>query len=151
MFLGKGVLKICSKFTGEHLCRNHNLAWVFSCKFAAYFQNTLSYEHVWVAASDILIFNVPGTLFRNIPRNFIGNFFRIVWEYIMGMFHEYSTNILANICWSSRLLQHVLGVTIFRLPRRLYDVLSRRFQDIFKTSWKTKNWYAKDVLKTSWR
>ena len=22
MFLGKGVLKICSKFTGEHPCRN---------------------------------------------------------------------------------------------------------------------------------
>ena len=26
-------------------------------------------------------------------RNFIGNSFRILWEYIMGMFHEYSTNI----------------------------------------------------------
>ena len=39
MFLGKGVLKICSKFTGEHPCRsaisiklqgNHTSAWVFS-------------------------------------------------------------------------------------------------------------------------
>ena len=53
VFLGKDVLKICSKFTGEHLRRsvinkvalklywNHTSAWVF-CKFAAYFQNTLS-------------------------------------------------------------------------------------------------------------
>ena len=52
VFLWKGVLKICSKFTGEHTCRsvisikflckfveNHTLAWAFSCKFAAYFQN----------------------------------------------------------------------------------------------------------------
>ena len=43
MFLGKGVLKICSKFTGKHtylvkqLYWNHFSAWVFSCKFAAYF------------------------------------------------------------------------------------------------------------------
>ena len=29
---------------------NHTWAWVFSCKFAAYFQNTFSYNHLWVAA-----------------------------------------------------------------------------------------------------
>ena len=43
--LGKDVLKICSKFTEEHPCRtarNRTSAWVFSCKFAAYFQNTFS-------------------------------------------------------------------------------------------------------------
>ena len=27
--------------------------WVFSCKFAAYFQNTFSKEHLWVAASAL--------------------------------------------------------------------------------------------------
>ena len=42
---------------------------------------------------NIPIFNIPKTLFRNIPRNFIGNFFAIYWEYLMGMFHKYSTNI----------------------------------------------------------
>ena len=50
VFLGKHVQKICSKFTGEHLrpsaimqlYRNHTLAWVFSCKFAAYFHVTFS-------------------------------------------------------------------------------------------------------------
>ena len=40
----KGVLKICSKFTGVwvalQLYWNHTSAWVFSCKFAAYFQKT---------------------------------------------------------------------------------------------------------------
>ena len=58
VFLGKGVLKICSKFTGEHPCRsaisiklqcnfieialNRTSAWVFSCKFSEYFQNIFS-------------------------------------------------------------------------------------------------------------
>ena len=42
VFLGKGVLKICSKSA---------MAWVFSCKFAAYFQNTFSQEHLRGAAS----------------------------------------------------------------------------------------------------
>ena len=41
---------------------------------------------------------------------------------------------------SPRRLQDVFSVIIFCLPRRLQDVL--------KTSWKTKNYYAEDVLKT---
>ena len=27
--------------------------WVFSCKFAAYFQNTFSLEHLWTVASGM--------------------------------------------------------------------------------------------------
>ena len=62
VFLWKDVLKICAKFTGEHACWsvisikllywNRTSAWVFSCKFAAYFRNTFSWEHFWLAASD---------------------------------------------------------------------------------------------------
>ena len=57
---------------------------------------------------------------------------------------------------SSRRLQDVFGVTIFRLPRRLHDVLKTSLQDVFKqgvfkTCWKTKNCYAEEVLKTSSR
>ena len=48
---------------------------------------------------------------------------------------------------SLRRLQHVFSVTIFRLPRRLEDILG----DILKTSWETKNCYAEFVFKTSWR
>ena len=43
----------------------------------------------------------------------------------------------------SRHLEGALSVTIFFLPRRL--------EEVFKTSWKTKNQYAEDVLKTSSR
>ena len=42
---------------------------------------------------NIPIFSIRGTLCRNMLRNFIGNFFWIFREYIMGLFHEYSTNI----------------------------------------------------------
>ena len=53
MFLRKGVTKICSKSTGEQPYRIAiSLAWVFSCKFAAYFCNTFSQEHLWVAAFE---------------------------------------------------------------------------------------------------
>ena len=58
VFLGKGVLKICSKVTRENSRRsvvsicdikkvakqlycNHSLTWVHSSKFAAYFQNAI--------------------------------------------------------------------------------------------------------------
>ena len=55
VFLEKGVLRICIKFTGEHPCRSvtsvklqNNFIeitlrhGVFSCKFAAYFQSSFS-------------------------------------------------------------------------------------------------------------
>ena len=65
LFLGKGVLKIYSKFTGEYLCRsvisiklqldwNQALAWVFSSEFAAYSEKIFSTEHIWMAASGAL-------------------------------------------------------------------------------------------------
>ena len=56
MFLGKSVIKTCSKFTEEHPRRRVILIMLicnfieitlqlgcFFCKFAAYFQNTFSY------------------------------------------------------------------------------------------------------------
>ena len=52
---------------------------------------------------------------------------------------------------SSRRLQDVLDVTIFCLPRRLQDIFKTCLQNVFKTSWKTKNCYAENVLKTSSR
>ena len=48
VFLRKGILKKCSKFTGEHAYRTvisvklQSKGWMFSNKFAACFQNTFS-------------------------------------------------------------------------------------------------------------
>ena len=63
VFLRNGVPEICSKFTGEHPCWSvisikllHTSAWVFSCKFATYFRNTFSQEHLWVAAAAVHIY-----------------------------------------------------------------------------------------------
>ena len=36
----------------KRLYWNHISAWVFACKFATYFQNTFSYEHLCWAASE---------------------------------------------------------------------------------------------------
>ena len=69
-------------------------------------------------------------------------------QYIQGTFP-------AKICWSWRRLQNVLSVIIFRLPRRLEDVLKtswRRLEDIWprrlRWSWSRR---LQDVLKMSWR
>ena len=45
------------------------------------------------------VFNISRTLFENIPRNFIGDFFQIYWEYLMWLFHEHSTIIYLFIGW----------------------------------------------------
>ena len=39
----------------KQLYWNRTSAWVFSCQFAAYFQNTFSYEHLRMAASESII------------------------------------------------------------------------------------------------
>ena len=52
---------------------------------------------------------------------------------------------------SSWRLQDVLRVVFKTSSRRLCKASSRRLQNIFKTSWKTKDCYAEDVLKTSSR
>ena len=44
---------------------NCTSAWVFSCKFAAYFQKTFSQEHLWVAASVVSGFKMYTKLFMN--------------------------------------------------------------------------------------
>ena len=36
---------------GLQLCWNHTSAWVLSCKFTAYSQNTFFQEHLWMPAS----------------------------------------------------------------------------------------------------
>ena len=49
------VLTYDFKKVAKQLYWNHTSAWVFSCKFAAYFQNSFYYEHIWIAASVITL------------------------------------------------------------------------------------------------
>ena len=71
VFLRKTVLKICNKFTGERPCRsailacrscqlywNRTSAWMFSCEFAAHFQNTFFKENLWTTASGACKSNI---------------------------------------------------------------------------------------------
>ena len=52
-----------------------------------------------------------------------------------------------NMSWKR--IQHVFSVRIFGLPRRLEDVLQRRFEDVLKTSRKTS--CKKDEQLLHWR
>ena len=78
VFLGKGVLKICSKFTGEHPCRNvisiklesnfnwnHISPWVFFYKFAAYFRKPfLKNTSEWLFLISMFVFLFSCRLYR---------------------------------------------------------------------------------------
>ena len=82
-----------------------------------------------------------------IPRSYEIFYLTSTKEFVMSLEKGFSITSqkifvgLQDMSW--RRLQHVFSVTILRLPRR--------FEDVLKTSWKTKNCYAEDVLKTSWR
>ena len=67
-----------SKFIAKQLYWNHTLTWVFSCKLAAYFQNTFSQEHLWTPASDVIPLKswfLPGTYLGSIQRSMMELFF----------------------------------------------------------------------------
>ena len=49
-----GHLRVAASEANKQLDWNHTSAWVFSCKFAACFQNTFFYEHLWVTASRVI-------------------------------------------------------------------------------------------------
>ena len=44
----------------KQLYGNRTSAWVFSCKFAVYFQNTFTQEHLWMASSVITFLTQAG-------------------------------------------------------------------------------------------
>ena len=44
---------------------NRTSVWVFSCKFAVYFQSTFSQEHPWVAASGFCLFRQNSAIKRS--------------------------------------------------------------------------------------
>ena len=48
----------------QKLCKLYISAWVFTCKFAAYFPNTFSKKHFWVAAFGYLrdVFRIPSKI-----------------------------------------------------------------------------------------
>ena len=61
----------------KQLYWNHTSAWLLSCKFAAYFQNSFSGEHLWVTASGSFMPRLSETLNRLLGvglKNFSMNF-----------------------------------------------------------------------------
>ena len=81
---------------------NRTLAWVFSYKFAAYSQNTFSYEHLWTAPSvRVFIFFYLETtarkynLHQNDFRHWYGNFSKLLsWKLL---YRSYVRSFLSTI------------------------------------------------------
>ena len=78
---------------------------------------------------------------------YLCRFFRYRYPHIFVS--KTSWRYLEDMSW--RRLEDVFSVTVIRLPRRHQDVFKTSLQDLFKTSWKTKNCYTEGVLKTSSR
>ena len=82
---------------------NHTSAWVFSCKFAAYFQNIFSEEHLWTPASDrlsltiYLIFNFFLSEAK-IAKNPLSS---LHWSDLILLLIVYSTYVL-QLGWSTQ-------------------------------------------------
>ena len=54
----------------EQLHCNHTSAWVFSSKFAAYFRNTFSCQHLWMATSiQRIYFLFKGAIYNNLSNS----------------------------------------------------------------------------------
>ena len=70
----------------------------------------------------------------------IAGFLKVDFKYTLQVVPSKHLLVLKT---SWRHLQHVFSINIFGPPRRLEDIL--------KTSWKTKNCYAEDILKMSWK
>ena len=58
---------------------NHISSSVFSCKFAAYFQNTFSWEHLWVSASEFLDLGTLQLLFTTSFTMILSFCFVLIW------------------------------------------------------------------------
>ena len=63
VFLGKGILKICSKFTGEHPCRS---------EISVRLQNNFIEITLWHVCSPVNLMHIFGTHF---PKNTFGRLF----------------------------------------------------------------------------
>ena len=94
-----------------HIYWNHPSAWMFSCKFAVYFQNTFSLEHFWKAAyvrscfsanaNVVLGIIIKGRCTLEISNKYdpcisiFSKFFLENWihQYIKGLYFSYTVNI----------------------------------------------------------
>ena len=85
------MLKCNFNKVAKHLYWNHTSTWVFSCKFAAYFQNTFSYQRLWRVASlssetwlqrrwnPVLLHQVVGCICVNVTGGLVEKCHKVNW------------------------------------------------------------------------
>ena len=96
--------------------------------FLIHLKNSCNIRGIFIDQSrNIPIFKVPAILFGNIPGNLIGNLFQIFWKYIIGMFHEYSTNNFPGTLFGNReIFPNILGIYHGNVPRIFHEYIFAR-------------------------
>ena len=120
MFLGKGVLKICSKYTGEHLCRS-----AFSMKLQSNFIE-IALRHGCSAVNLMHIFRIP------FPKNTSACCFWLLSPEGLGFLHIcYSQTHKDTVIHIFIKLQHLdygrilsvlLNITVFKQRYLFYRI-----------------------------
>ena len=107
----RGILrKRCSENMQQSYMRtpvfSHTSAWVFSCKFAACFQNTFSWDHLWMAAS------------KKSRKTIVYSMFSTLWTIEAGLsdFHEMIVTV-------TKTSNRIIKLMLLRIP-----VTSRGFE-----------------------
>ena len=111
------------------------------------FQDVLktSSRHVSETSSRYVFKTSSRHVFKTSSRNVFKTSSRHIFK--ASSRHVFKTSSKHVFKTSSRLLQG----NNFSSSKTFYEMSSRRFQDVLKISWKTKNCYAEDMLKTSSR
>ena len=134
VFLGKGVLKIFIKYTGKHPCWsvisikllcNYTSAWVFSCKFSAYFQNTFSYKST---SGEMFVKITSGEIFQGI----LVSLERCLFEDIYNRKGTIFFNIIVSLLegdWGNKRFFHWQKVFLSGMENRKFRSQKRHKND----------------------
>ena len=86
VFSGKGVLKICSKFTEEYLCRS-----LISIKFLCSFIEMA----LWCECFPLNFGHIFRTFFsKNTSKGLLGNVLKFTYDVIIATYNRYSATTL---------------------------------------------------------
>ena len=96
--------------------------WVFSCKFAAYFQNTFFQEHFWVAASANCHHQIVFAKF-DLKVFYPSPYERHVWHYKYANAVQIK-NALASFNWEQVLPNNSINKTISVLNETIINFMS---------------------------
>ena len=124
----------------KQLYWNHTLAWVFSCKFTAYFQNSFFLKHLWVTASVYSPINCCEMAIFLYEQHSNKGVIHYYCYYLADYYrardnHGYTIHCLET--WNRRYIWNVLFVVVIRFCCALFIEFLRvcRSKEVFNKNW----------------